>query len=85
MIRGVSPYVPYSHYFEVVPICPQHVVTSCPHQSTLSHLRPLPHVLETPELPEVVDKVYQPKIHQQIRDLLTSRVLGLADVRVEVP
>ena len=42
-------------------------------------------MLETPELPEVVDQVYQPKIHQQIRDLLTARVLGLADVRVEVP
>ena len=35
-------------------------------------------------LPEVMEKVHQPKIHQQISNLPTARFLGLADVGVEV-
>ena len=41
--------------------------------------------METKALTEVVEEVHQPKLHHQIRDMLTARVLGLANVDVEVP
>ena len=40
---------------------------------------------ETPALLGVVKEVHQTKLHQHICDLLTARVMGLADVGVEVP
>ena len=40
---------------------------------------------ELPALPEVEEEVYQSKMYQQFRDLLTPRVLVLAAISVEVP
>ena len=79
------PHVTYSHYFEAAVICPQDVITSCPQQPILLHLWPCLQVAEFFALPEVMEEVHQPKIHQQISNLPTARFLGLADVGVEVP
>ena len=85
MIGGVIPYVPYSHHFEEAPVCPQDVVTSCPHQYAFSHLIPRLHFQELPVIPEVVEEYHQPELHQQIIDLLTAGDMGLDDIGVEVP
>ena len=36
-------------------------------------------------LAEVPEEVHKPRLHQQIRKLLTARVLGLSNVGVEIP
>ena len=68
-----------------MPIYLQDVVTYFPQKSSLSHLKPYIHLAEPPELSEVADEVNQPKLHHQICNLLAARVLGLANVGVEVP
>ena len=66
-------------------IYPQDVVTSCPYQSALSHLRPRLYAPEFPSLPEMVGDVHQPELHENIGYLLTARVLGSSNVGMEVP
>ena len=41
--------------------------------------------METKALIEVVEKFHHNEIYKQISNMLTERVLGLADVGVEVP
>ena len=85
MLRGVVTYAPYSHHFEVAPVCPHNVVTSCLHRSALYHQRPRLHLPVPTALPEVEEEVHKPEIHQQVSNLLAARVLGLDDVGAEVP
>ena len=82
---GVIPDAPYSHHFETGLVCPQDVFTSCSHYSTLSHLITCLHVLEPLALMEVEYEVHQPKLHQQVGNLLDSWFLVLANVGAEVP
>ena len=42
-------------------------------------------MLEPQALPEVVDEFHHTKLHQKTSNMLTTRVLGLEDVNVEVP
>ena len=59
-------------------------MTSCPQQYALSNLRPHLQVTEPLVLEEAAEEVHQPKIRQQISDLLTAIVLVLANVGIEV-
>ena len=68
----------------MAPFCTQYVVTYCPHQYALYHLRQRTYVLEPPELPGVVEEVHHTKLHQQVSNLLVTRVLGFSNVRYEV-
>ena len=41
--------------------------------------------MEPQALSEVVEEANQTKLHQQVRNMLAARVLGLSDVGVELP
>ena len=68
-----------------MPVRPQDVVSTCLHRSALSLLQTHLHVSVLPVLPEVVEEVHQTKLHHQVSNLLTVRVLGFVDVGAEVP
>ena len=85
MTRGIIFHVPHYHHFEEVLSCPQDLVTSCPQKSDLLHLRPRLQPAEPSGLLEITKEVHQPELHHQSIDLMAARVLGLADVGVEVP
>ena len=85
MILWLVPYAPYFHNFEAAPVYTQDVCTFCPYHYNLSHPIPRLHVLEPPALPELVEEVYQTKLHQKVINLLDTRVLGLTGVGAEVP
>ena len=76
-------HVPYYYHLESAQIRPQYLITSCPQQSTPLHLQPCLHVEESPALPEVVEDIHKPKLHQKIINLMTARVLGLSNVGVD--
>ena len=85
MIQGVVPYAPYSQKFEAAPVYPQDVVTSCPHCSYLYYPRQRLNLPVPPALFELEEEFHQPKIHQQVSNLLAVWVLGLVDVEAEFP
>ena len=85
MLREVVTNAPYSHHFEVVPVCHQDVATSCLHISALSHPIPHLHMTVMPYLPKAEEEVHQPELQHQVGDLLAARVMGLGDVGAEVP
>ena len=68
-----------------MPIFPQDVVTYFLQQSALLHLILHLQVTEPLALQEMAEEVHQIELHQNISDLLTVRVLVLADVGVEFP
>ena len=81
---GPCSYAPYSHHFKAAPVLPQDVVTTFPNCSALSLLHPCLQVPVPPELTEVVEEVHHTKLHQQVSNLLVTRVLGFSNVRYEV-
>ena len=42
-------------------------------------------MLEPQALAEVLEDVHHTKLHQQIRDFLTARVMGISNVSIEIP
>ena len=79
------PQVSNPHHFKESSVCLQDVVTTRLQQYTLPDLGPRLQVSEPQALVEVSEEVHQPKLHQQISDLLNARVLGLFNVGVEIP
>ena len=67
------------------PVCPHDAVTLLPYHSTLSHPIPRLHLPELPVLLEVVEEVHQPKLHNQVNNLMAVMILYMADVSTEVP
>ena len=72
IIWWVITHVPYYLNLKLVLIRPKDVVTPCPQKYDFSHLRPCLHVVEPPDLSEGVKEVHQPKLCQQIRNLLAA-------------
>ena len=85
MFQRIGPHVSNNHHFKELLIHTQDLVTTLPQQDTLADLGPHLQVSETKALTEVTEEVHHPKLHQNISNFLTERVLGLSNVNVDIP
>ena len=85
MVRRIVPYVSNTHHLKESLVCIQDVVATRPQQSNLLDLGPNIQVSEPQALEEATEEDHYPKLHQQISNFMTARVMGLSNVGIEIP
>ena len=75
---------PDPNCFKDLEVRPQDIFTLCTQKSVLPDLEPRLQVRESQALVELPEEIHQPKIHQEVDDLLALGVLGLPYVGIKL-